>query len=185
MHRLFSRAICAATLCALAPPAFAHAVLATREAEPNATYRAVVQITHGCNGSPTRTVRVTVPDGVIAARPMPKPGWTLATSKGPYGKGYSYHGATLAEGVKEITWSGGSLPDDQFDEFTFTARITEDIRPGATLRFPTVQECETGELRWVEIPAEGQDPHALKSPAPGVRIVAAAAAQAQAAAPAP
>ena len=182
MYRMFfCGAACASALLAVSAPARAHATLAIAEAAPNATYRAVVQINHGCDGSPTRLVRVTVPDGVIAARPMPKPGWTLATTKGAYPKAYPYyHGKTLTEGVREITWSGSSLPDDQFDEFVFTARITDDHAPGATLRFPVVQECEAGQARWVEIPAPGQDAHALKSPAPGVRIVAAASGQAQA-----
>ncbi len=176
-----SAAVGAVAFLSLSAPAFAHATLAVREAAPDATYRAVVQINHGCEGSPTRVVRVTVPEGVIAARPMPKPGWTLATTKGPYAKAYPfYHGKTLTEGVREIAWSGGSLPDDQFDEFVFSARITEDFEPGSTLRFPVVQECEQGEHRWVEIPADGQDAHALKSPAPGVRIIAAAAKKAQA-----
>lgn len=183
MNRLFlSGAACAAATLSLPPSANAHATLAITEAAPNTTYRAVVQINHGCDGSPTRTVRVTVPDGLIAARPMPKPGWTLATTTGPYPKAYPYyHGKTLSEGVREITWSGSSLPDDQFDEFVFTARITEDAVPGSTIRIPIVQDCETGTARWVEVPAPGQDAHALKSPAPGVRIVAAAAGRAEAA----
>ena len=34
---------------------------------------------------------------------MPKPGWTLATTKGAYPKAYPYyHGKTLTEGVREI-----------------------------------------------------------------------------------
>jgi hypothetical protein len=182
MYRsLLCAAACAVASPTLSFPALAHATLAIGEAAPDSAYRAVVQINHGCSGSPTRTVRVTVPDGVIAARPMPKPGWTLATTRGPYAKAYPYyHGATLTEGVREIAWSGGSLPDDHFDEFVFTARITGDIKPGSVLRFPVVQECEAGEQRWVEMPAEGKDPHALKSPAPGVRIVAAAPGQAHA-----
>jgi uncharacterized protein YcnI len=182
MYRsLLSAAACAAASLTLSQHAIAHATLAIAETAPDSTYRAVVQINHGCSGSPTRTVRVTVPDGVIAARPMPKPGWTLATTRGAYAKAYPYyHGATLTEGVREITWSGGSLPDDHFDEFVFTARITGDIKPGSVLRFPVVQECEAGEQRWVEMPAKGKDPHALKSPAPGVRIVAAASGQAHA-----
>ncbi|NNM73626.1 DUF1775 domain-containing protein [Enterovirga aerilata] len=173
---LLRGAACAAAIAAISSAAHAHATLAVREAAPNSTYRAVIQINHGCDGSPTTAVRVTVPDGVIAARPMPKPGWTLATTKGPYPKAYPhFHGKTLAEGVREIAWSGGPLADEHYDEFVFVARITDDFAPGETLRFPVVQECEAGAHRWVDVPAPGGDQHALKSPAPAVRIVQAAA----------
>ena len=40
-------------------------------------------------------------------------------------------------------------------------------RPSA---FPVLQTCEKGETNWAEIPAEGQDPHDLKSPAPSFVI---------------
>ena len=43
-------------------------------------------------------------------------------------------------------------------------------KPGATLYFPTVQECQTGVHRWIEIPAAGQQWHDLAEPAPFVRL---------------
>lgn len=171
-------------LCASA--ALAHAVLERKEASPNAAYRGVVQIMHGCDGAATNRVSVTLPEGVIGAKPMPKPGWTLGTAKGAYAKAYqSFHGQ-VSEGVKTITWSGGSLPDDQADEFTFFARISGDFAPGSTVYFPVEQGCEPGSLSWSQVPEAGREAQNLKTPAPSVRIVAAAApAPATAAAPAP
>jgi uncharacterized protein YcnI len=154
--------------------AFAHATLGVTQASPNAGFRGIVQINHGCDGTPTLRVKVTVPEGVIGVKPMPKPGWSLATTRGAFAKAYPYLHVSLAEGVKEIVWSGGSLPDEQFDEFVFVARITDGFQPGQTVFFPVEQECETGAHRWTEIPAAGQDPHALKEPAPGIKLVAAA-----------
>ena len=153
--------------------AFAHAALERKEASPNSAYRGVVQIMHGCGGSPTKRVSVTIPEGIVGAKPMPKPGWQLSTEKGAYARAYqSFHG-TVSEGVKTITWSGGSLPDDQIDEFTFLARVSDAFQPGSTVYFPIEQDCETGSYRWSEIPAAGQSARDLKSPAPGVTIVAA------------
>ena len=157
-----------------ATAALAHATLERKEASPNAGYRGVVQITHGCDGQPTKRVSVTIPEGVIGAKPMPKPGWTVTTEKGAYARAYPYYHGDLREGVKTITWTGGNLPDDQVDEFTFLARVSDAFVPGSTVYFPVEQDCATGQYRWSEIPAAGQDAHALKSPAPGVRIVAAA-----------
>jgi uncharacterized protein YcnI len=171
-------ALAAAAVSMSASFALAHATLGVTQSAPNATYRGVVQINHGCEGLPTTRVAVTIPDGVIGAKPMPKPGWTLATTKGPYAKAYPYFHGNLSEGVKQITWSGGTLPDDQFDEFVFVARITDAFQPGQTVYFPIDQDCATGGYHWAQIPAAGQDAHALKEPAPGVRLVAAAGAPA-------
>lgn len=171
----FRGALGAAVLLTCSSSAFAHAVMAVREASPGAPYRGVVQVMHGCAGSPTVSVRVTIPDGVAGARPMPKPGWALSTVKGPYARPYSNGHSETAEGVKEIVWTGGSVPDDQFDEFTFQAQIADGFTPGDVIRFPIVQTCAAGEARWTEIPAAGQDAHALRYPAPGVTVVAAAA----------
>lgn len=106
--------------------------------------------------------------GVIAVKPMPKPGWTLEVVKGKYAKTYSfYHGAQLSEGAKEIVWSGGRLPDEFYDEFVFAGFLSIDLKPGTVLHFAVVQECEQGVERWIEIPVKG---HAEK-PAPGVTLL--------------
>lgn len=174
MNRIPRGALAAALLALSATAALAHATLERKEASPNASYRGVVQIMHGCDGQPTTRVSVTIPEGVIGAKPMPKPGWQIATARGAYAKSYPSHHGAVAEGVKTITWSGGSLDDDRVDEFTFFARITDAFAPGSTVYFPVEQDCATGGYRWSEIPAEGQAARGLKSPAPGVRVVAAA-----------
>ncbi|MER2267676.1 DUF1775 domain-containing protein [Methylobacterium oxalidis] len=176
MNRIPRAELLAALLVsASATAAFAHAMLERKEASPNAAYRGVVQIMHGCDGQPTTRVSVTIPEGVTGAKPMPKAGWQLATVRGAYDKPYpSFHG-TVSEGVKTITWSGGELPDDQIDEFTFLARISDMFGPGATIYFPVEQDCAKGGYRWSEIPAAGANTRDLTSPAPSVRVVAAAA----------
>jgi uncharacterized protein YcnI len=148
----------------------AHVTLETQEAQPNASYKAVLRVGHGCEGSPTTAVRVQIPEGVIAVKPMPKTGWQVDTVKDKYERPYDYFGTELTEGVREIAWSGGELPDDFYEEFTFVGRLT-DFAPDTVLYFPTVQECAVGAHRWIEIPAAGQDPHDLDEPAPEVTII--------------
>lgn len=169
----FPRGVISATAFILiTTPALPHAVLERREAQADAFYRGVVQITHGCGASPTVSVKVTIPEGAVGARPMAKPGWTITTTRGAYAKTYPFVHGSLSEGVKEITWSGSSLPADQFDEFVFSVRLSEGFRPGETVYFPVVQTCEAGRYDWAQIPAPGQDAHMLAEPAPGVRIAA-------------
>jgi hypothetical protein len=159
--------------------AFAHVTLATGQARTNASYSGVLQVPHGCAGETTQTIRVQIPDGVVAVEPMPKPGWTLNVSNGSYAKNYRDAGKTVTEGVKEIVWSGGNLPNDAYDEFTFKAFVSQDLQPGLTIYFPTIQQCAKGEAQWVDVPGE-QAAHDLKAPAPSLQIVAENAVIAQA-----
>lgn len=157
---------------AVVTSASAHVTFENAQAAPNSTFKGVLRLPHGCDGQPTLKVRVRIPEGVIAVRPMPKPGWTLETVKGSYARPYSLYGEAVGEGVKEIVWTG-SLDDAYYDEFIFQARFTDAFQPGATVYFPVVQACANGSEQWTEVPSAGQDPHSLKSPAPGVKIAAA------------
>jgi periplasmic copper chaperone A len=169
MNRLLLAAAFGAASLALSVPAFAHATFERPEAQQNSTWKGVLRVPHGCNGQATNTVRVAIPEGVINVKPMPKAGWKLDTVSGEYARSYTLFGREVRSGVKEIVWSGGDLADAHYDEFVFTARMTETLAEGP-LYVPTVQECASAQARWTEIPAAGQDAHALKSPAPAVII---------------
>lgn len=149
----------------------AHITLETGEARIGSYYKGVLKVPHGCDGSATRSVRVQIPEGVIGFKPMPKAGWTVATTNGAYARTYQNHGKTVTEGVKEVVWSGGELSDSHYDEFVFTALLTNDLASAEQVYFPTVQTCAQGEARWTEIAAPGQNAHDLKFPAPGLRLV--------------
>lgn len=115
------------------------------------------------------TVRVKMPEGVLAVRPQMKPGWEITVStreldepvEGP-------HGVVVTEVVDVIAWRGGPLPDAYFDEFGLSMWLVADL--GRTLYFRTVQECEHGGYRWIEIPTGGQTWGQLEEPAPFVTL---------------
>lgn len=163
---LFAAAIAAMT----ATAAQAHITFEIGEAPVGSAYKAVLRVPHGCEGEATLKVRVQVPEGVIAVKPMPKPGWTVETVTGKYAKPYEYFGSQLAEGVTEIVWTG-ELPDAYYDEFVFRGMLTKGLAVGSDLYFPVVQECADKTDRWIEIPAAGQDPETLEHPAPAVKLV--------------
>ena len=155
-----------------ASPAAAHVSLETKQATVGASYKAVFTVPHGCKGSPTVKIRVQIPEGVIAVKPMPKAGWTIDVVEGKYAGEYDYHGSKLSSGVKEVAWSGGKLTDQHYDEFVVQTFLTGSLKPNTTLYFPVVQECETGVSRWIDVPAEGAGhSHDGKSPAPGVKLM--------------
>ncbi|HMM64267.1 MAG TPA: YcnI family protein [Mesorhizobium sp.] len=152
--------------------AFAHVTLETQEAPVGSTYKAVLRVPHGCEGKATVAVRVKIPEGVIAVKPMPKPGWELKTVKGKYEKAYELWGEKVTEGVQEVDWSGGKLPDEFYDEFVLRGQLAADLPAGEKLYFPVVQECEDGAAdRWIAIPAAGQDADELEFPAPGLKLL--------------
>ena len=47
-----------------------------------APYKAVLRVPHGCEGAATIALRVRIPEGMIAVKPMPKPGWKIDTVSG-------------------------------------------------------------------------------------------------------
>lgn len=172
--KLMNIASAALLAAALGTSAQAHASLEQQEAAPGSFYKGVMRIGHGCSGEATLKLRIAIPEGVISVKPMPKAGWTLETVSGDYANSYDYYGKTLTSGVKEIIWTG-ELQDAFYDEFTFRAKLDGSLEPEKMLFFPTVQECASGENSWSEIPAEGQDPHELKHPAPGLHLTVPAA----------
>ena len=155
----------------IAAPVLAHATLERGEAAAGSTYKAVLRVPHGCAGKPTNVVRVKLPQGYYAVKPMPKPGWTLEKVVGKYDTPYNNHGTEMTEGVTEVVWSGGNLPDDEYDEFVVRGSLGPDLKVGSKVWFLVVQECTDGDAeRWIEIPAEGQSVDDLGKPALGLTI---------------
>jgi uncharacterized protein YcnI len=156
----------------IASPATSHVTLEQREATIGGPTKLTFRVPHGCEDQPTTTLRVLIPEGFIAAKPMPKPGWTLDVSQGDYAKAHDYfHGVKLSKGTKEIVWKG-SLPNDYYDEFVVSGFVGRDFKADAILYFPVVQECPNGGVhRWVEVPAAGQNGSDLKEPAPGIKLM--------------
>jgi uncharacterized protein YcnI len=171
IRMIVSAALCAASLAISSNLALAHATLEVQQAPANSFYKAVIRTPHGCSGSPTIAVRVRIPEGVTGAKPQPKWGWEVEMVREALAEPITdSHGNTITERVSEIHWTGGRLLDEHYDEFVLRVRLPDS--PGETIYFPTVQECEEGADRWIEIPAEGQSARDLDYPAPRVTLTA-------------
>ncbi|MBX9927136.1 MAG: DUF1775 domain-containing protein [Hyphomicrobiaceae bacterium] len=171
MKQVLKRALGLLLLVTTSPSlATAHASLETGEAPSGAFYKAVVKVPHGCQGSPTTALTVTIPTGLVSVKPMPKPGWQLATRKAAYPAPVEgYKGKPTTEGVVEIVWSGGRLLDEHYDEFVFQALVSPGVAAGTALAVPVRQTCETGEVAWSEVAEPGSDAK-LAFPAPILKI---------------
>jgi uncharacterized protein YcnI len=113
-------------------------------------------------------LNVEIPDGMVGVKPQPKPGWQIEIARGPYGKPYHHYRSEVTEGVKSVTWFGGNLPDDYYDEFVLIGYLDKGLQPGSWLYFPVVQSCEQRVERWVEMPTAGASSHDYRSPAPSL-----------------
>jgi periplasmic copper chaperone A len=163
-----------AAICLLASsPVGAHVLLdQAGKAVVGGNYKAVFVVPHGCAGSDTIRLRVQIPEGVIVTKTELKTGWSVDETKGKYAAEYDYQGAKVAEGVKEVAWSGSKVPDKTRAEFVIDTFLTEGLKPDTSLFFPVVQECEQSTSRWIEIPSDGAlHSHELKRPAPGVKLL--------------
>lgn len=154
-----------------AGPAAAHVLLEGKQAAVGADYKAVFIVPHGCTGSATTKLRVQIPEGVIATEAKPVAGWNVESVKGRFVGEYDYRGTKMSEGIKEVAWSGGKLPDKTRQQFVIETYLSGSLKPNTTLYFPVVQECEQGVSRWIEIPPDGAThSHEGKWPAPGVKL---------------
>jgi uncharacterized protein YcnI len=162
------RILSALCLSASLAPALAHVVVEPAQARAGGYAKLQFRISHGCEGAATLRVRIELPPDTVVARAQPKPGWTLQTQRSPLAQPMDAgHGKQLGEAVTALVWSGGPLPDEQFDEFALLMRLPD--RPGATLHFPVLQDCEKGSLRWTEVPGDGKP--GTSGPAPALRLL--------------
>ncbi|MEO7400822.1 MAG: DUF1775 domain-containing protein [Polaromonas sp.] len=150
----------------MALPAFSHIVLETKTAPAGSSYKAVVQVGHGCQGSATTGITVQIPVGFQGAKPYPKAGWTLALKQEKLAKPYDTHGKQTTEDVSVVSWTAASkeaaLQDAYFDEFTLRGKLPDAAGP---LWFKVLQSCVHGSNDWSEIPSSGSSTKGMKSPA--------------------
>jgi uncharacterized protein YcnI len=160
-----------------AAAAQAHVSIEPAVAPAGSSTRAVFKIGHGCDGAATRVVSITLPEGQLrGAKPMPKPGWTLTTTRRALKTPYDSHGKPVTDELAEIRWAANTpadyLQDDWYDEFVLRTNLPAE--PGE-LWFAVRQLCTQGEWNWVERPsADNPKPHA-----PAVRLLVQPAARAE------
>ncbi|WP_300295536.1 DUF1775 domain-containing protein [Ferrovibrio sp.] len=169
MSRILFMSAAALALSLSALPATAHVVADPALAEPGSYFRTALRVSHGCGSSPTTAIRVAIPEDVVSVRPQAKAGWQVAIETRKLAQPVEIgHGQKADILVSAVSWSGGRLPNEQFDEFGLVLKLPN--QPGAQLWLPVVQTCEGGETRWEQIPAAGQSAHDLPRPAALIRV---------------
>jgi uncharacterized protein YcnI len=154
------------TAALMASAAQAHITLEQDTARAGSYQKLTFRVGHGCDGSPTKAIAVTMPESVIGAKPMPKPGWNIRLVEGKLAVPVESHGRRIASAVREVSWSGGPLQDAYYDEFSVQVKLPAE--PGK-LYFKIVQQCEKGSVAWDELPGEAGVK--VKAPAPVLNVL--------------
>jgi periplasmic copper chaperone A len=109
---------------------------------------------------------------VPTATPVVHPLWDVSTKEGKKDP-VELHGEEITTGVSEIVYTAKNpLPEGRLAQFAVSLKLPAG-EEGDSLYFPTVQKCEKGAHRWIQIPAEGESGEELESPAPAVVLTAA------------
>lgn len=102
---------------------------------------------------PTIGIRIILPSNLQEVMPTVKTGWKINT------KSTSKAGE---ESVTEISWSGGSIPPEQRDEFSFSAQVPSET---TILQWKAYQTYKDGSVvSWDQPPTGSDDAEGDKGP---------------------
>ncbi len=152
--------IASAVLVVAAPLAAQAHVTATPDAANAGGYGTLTfAFSHGCDGSPTKSLAITIPEGLDSVSPTIAAGWDITVERdgedGP---------------VSLVTYTAQQpVPSDLRATLVLGVKYSESAA-GETLAFPVDQVCEVGNTNWAEIADAGVDPHSLDAPAPTVTV---------------
>lgn len=112
---------------------------------------------------PTTAVRLVLPEGLHHVSPTVKPGWTINLVKD-------------GDEVKEIVWTGGSIPAEFRDEFTFSSQVPSEEgtvmwKAYQTYRDGSVVAWELGSGDQQPKKADGTNDYSSSGPASTTKIV--------------
>lgn len=162
-----------AILClALPAAAAAHVTVSPAEAPAGGYATLFFSVPHGCDAAPTNRVTVRMPPQVVSATPGVVAGWNIKTKEGKLPKPVDQDGEKITDAVRQVIWTGGPLPDGQFQQFPLSVAFAGE--EGDLAEFKVLQDCVGGaETAWIQTtPASGEEP---EHPAPTVTLGAAEA----------
>lgn len=163
-------ALGAGALLALAAPVAANAHVVVTPGEAAAGSYAVLEFAsgHGCDGSPTTSFTVDIPEQILSVTPTLKEGWTVEKVMVELDEpAEGAHGTTVTERVGQVVYTPGAPIEDGYrDSFEIQVLLPEETE-GERLEFPVLQACVEGENDWSESAADGAEP---ESPAPAIEV---------------
>lgn len=129
LRRALTASIATALMMLVAVPASADNVNIPEggAVSPGSTFVINFQVQEGCDGLPTDTLEVLIPDTVVGPLAEDVPGWEIELETGSDGD------------IEVVRWTGGAIADRAFLEFGLRVGFPDD--PGAVIEFPVIQRC--------------------------------------------
>ncbi|WP_083587169.1 YcnI family copper-binding membrane protein [Agrococcus sp. Marseille-P2731] len=116
----------------------AHVHVTPSSTEAGATSELAFSFSHGCDGSPTTGIEVTVPEEVASVALIANAGWQVAADLGE-------------DGTRTVAFTADTpIPDGVRETLELEVALPEGAADGSQLVFPTLQQCETGEWLWAD-----------------------------------
>ena len=155
---------------AAATPAAAHNTFTSMYAPAGYVQDLEMRVTHGCKGSPVNRVRIRMPEGVMRVSVANTRDWQVETKMRKLPKPVPGEGGTMmTETVDEIIWSSPKtvIPAlGSFEGFKFRAALPD--QPGTMLFFRTINDCDKGDDKYVDLPKQALD---IKAPDFGKKLL--------------
>ncbi|MFJ6416333.1 YcnI family protein [Paeniglutamicibacter sp. NPDC091659] len=134
-----------------------------------------VAASHGCEGSPTTSFTINIPESIADAKPTIYPGWDVKKIEEKLNEPLTTgDGSTITKHTGKIIYTAKTSLEDGY-RMAFEIQVKNPDKAGEILAFPTLQAREKGKADWSQMPAAGQDPHELEAPAPSYTLTAATA----------
>jgi periplasmic copper chaperone A len=149
--------------------ASAHVTISPGEGAAGSFGVFTASVGHGCDGSPTTTITIQLPEQLLAITPTRNPLWDVEKVMEELAEPVTdAHGNEITERVSQVVYTAKDpLPDGYRDAFELQFQVPDVV--GETLVFPVVQACEKGETAWVETAEEGAEEP--EHPAPTVTVL--------------
>lgn len=125
--------------------ASAHVHVTPSSTEAGSTSMLAFSFDHGCEGSPTTAVEVTMPDEIASMALIANAGWGVA--------------AVVEGGARTVVFTADEpMPDGVRETLEVEVNLADDVADGTVLAFPALQVCETGETLWGDLEAGSDTP---------------------------
>lgn len=156
MNKSILTALAAAGCAIFALPATAHDTLTSMYAPAGYLQDLEMRVTHGCKGSAVKEVRVKIPDGVMRVTVEYNRDWQSEVKMRKLDKPMPGDGGNMmTETVDEIVWKNPKSPMPAmgvFEGFKFRGALPNN--PGTILFFKTINVCEQGDDKYIDMPKE-------------------------------
>lgn len=169
--RLGASAVGATCLVLLgASAASAHVTISPDSAPANGYSVLTFSVGHGCDGSPTTKIAISLPQELNDATPTVNPNWDVARVTQKLDKPVKQeNGSSITERTSSIVYTA-KTPLDAHQRDTFQLQVKLPNDPGKQLNFPVLQTCEKGSTDWSQTLAKGAPEDSVDHPAPSVTL---------------